>query len=76
MRQPFLVDLQGADNLAQSFARLNLTVDRLNPCVWHLAPLPANAAELCAVIVLPSCTYINDCTVVDLKEDEQFTIVK
>ena len=52
------------------------TAVRLNPCVWHLAPLPANAAELCALIVLPSCTYINDCTVVDLKEDEQFTIVK
>ncbi|MBQ9736041.1 MAG: ureidoglycolate lyase [Clostridia bacterium] len=52
------------------------TLIKMMPCVWHLAPLPANADELCAMIVLPSCTYMNDCTVVDLKEDEQFIIEK
>ena len=52
------------------------TMIKMMPCVWHLAPLPANADELCAMIVLPSCTYMNDCTVVDLKEDEQFVIEK
>lgn len=52
------------------------TLIKMMPCVWHLAPLPANAEELCALIVLPACTYMNDCTVVDLKEDEQFVIEK
>ena len=48
----------------------------MNACIWHLAPLPANADELVAMIVLPECTYMNDCTVVDLKDDEQFIIEK
>lgn len=52
------------------------TVIRMNTCVWHLAPLPANVDELCAIIVLPEATYMNDCTVVALKEDEQFIIEK
>ena len=52
------------------------TLIKMNACVWHLAPLPANAPELAAMIVLPECTYMNDCTVVDLAEDEQFIIEK
>ena len=52
------------------------TLIKMNACVWHLAPLPANAPELCAMIVLPECTYMNDCTVVELTEDEQFIIEK
>jgi ureidoglycolate lyase len=52
------------------------TVVKMNACVWHLAPLPANVDELCVMVVLPECTYINDCVVVDLKEDEQFIIEK
>ena len=52
------------------------TMVKLNACVWHLAPLPANQPELTAIIILPECTYINDCIVVDLKEDEQFIIEK
>lgn len=52
------------------------TLIKMNACVWHLAPLPANADELSAMIILPECTYMNDCTVVDLKEDEQFVIEK
>lgn len=27
-----------------------------------------------AMIVLPECTYVNDCTVVDLSEDQCFEI--
>ena len=50
------------------------TVIRMNCCVWHLAPLPRKADELCAIIVLPEATYMNDCTVVDLSVDEQFII--
>ncbi len=52
------------------------TMVKMNACVWHLAPLPANAAELAALIVLPECTYMNDCKVVALSEDEQFVIEK
>ena len=52
------------------------TLIKMNACIWHLAPLPANAPELCAMIVLPECTYMNDCIVVELKEDEQFIIEK
>ncbi len=52
------------------------TLVKMNACVWHLAPLPANAPELAAMIVLPECTYMNDCTVVDLSADEQFVIEK
>ena len=50
------------------------TLVKLNACVWHLAPLPKHKDELAALIILPECTYINDCTVVDLAEDEQFVI--
>ena len=52
------------------------TLIKMNACVWHLAPLPANLPELAAMIILPECTYMNDCTVVDFKEEEKFVIVK
>lgn len=51
------------------------TLVKINTAIWHLAPLPVHAEELQAMIILPECTYVNDCTVVDLKEDEQFEIV-
>jgi len=52
------------------------TLIKMNACVWHLAPLPANADELSALIVLPECTYMNDCKVVELTEEQQFIIEK
>ena len=52
------------------------TMVKMNACIWHLAPLPAKKDELVAMIVLPECTYMNDCKVVDLKEEEQFIIEK
>ena len=52
------------------------TLVKMNAAVWHLAPLPANKEKLTAMIILPECTYANDCTVVDLSLDEQFEIVK
>lgn len=52
------------------------TLVKMNACVWHLAPLPANVNQLTAMIILPECTYMNDCTVVNLKEEEQFIIEK
>lgn len=51
------------------------TLVRMKACVWHLAPLPKSKDQLIAMIILPECTYMNDCTVVDLKKDEQFEIV-
>ena len=42
---------------------------------WHLAPLPATKEQLTAIVILPECTYANDCTVVDLEPEQQFEIV-
>jgi ureidoglycolate lyase len=47
----------------------------MNAAIWHLAPLPASKDALTAMIILPECTYANDCTVVDLAQDQQFEIV-
>ena len=43
--------------------------------IWHLCPLPVNNDVLHAMVVLPECTYVNDCTVVEFKEEEWFQIV-
>lgn len=52
------------------------TLVKLKAAVWHLAPLPANNPQLTALIILPECTYANDCPVVDLPVEEQFEIVR
>lgn len=51
------------------------TLVKINSAIWHLAPIPVNEKELNAIIILPECTYVNDCTVVELKEEEQFEIL-
>ena len=61
--------------LAQAFLVPKHTLVMMNAAIWHLAPLPAHAEELAAMIILPECTYANDCTVVDLPEEQQFEIV-
>ena len=61
---------------AKAFLVPKHTLVKMNAAIWHLAPLPANADELAAMIILPECTYANDCTVVDLPEDQIFEIVK
>ena len=63
-------------NLTKAFIVPKNTLVKLKGCVWHLAPLPANEDSLTAMIVLPECTYMNDCIVVNLKEEEQFIIEK
>lgn len=60
--------------LTKAFLVPKGTLIKMKSAIWHLCPLPANVDELQAMIVLPECTYANDCTVVDLKEDEQFII--
>lgn len=62
-------------HLAKAFLVPKHTLVKLNAAIWHLAPLPANNGQLCAMIILPECTYANDCTVVDLPDEEQFEIV-
>ena len=64
------------NQFAKAFLVPKHTLVKLNAAIWHLAPLPANAEELSAMIILPECTYANDCTVVDLTDDQQFEIVK
>ena len=60
---------------AQAFIVPKHTLVKMNAAIWHLAPLPANADKLAAMIILPECTYANDCTVVELQPEEQFEVV-
>ena len=60
---------------AKAFIVPKNTLVKMNAAIWHLAPLPATKDELAAMIILPECTYANDCTVVDLPQDQQFQIV-
>ncbi|MDD3339059.1 MAG: DUF4867 family protein [Lachnospiraceae bacterium] len=62
--------------LTKAFMVPKGTLVKVNTAVWHLCPLPAQVDELQALIILPECTYANDCTVVDLKEEEQFLVVR
>ena len=61
-------------DLAKAFLVPKNTLVKMNAAIWHLAPLPATKDELAAMIILPECTYANDCTVVDLPEDQIFQI--
>ncbi len=63
-------------HLAKAFLVPKNTLVKMNAAIWHLAPLPANKDQLSAIIILPECTYANDCTVVDLAPDQQFLIEK
>ena len=63
-------------HLSRAFLVPKHTLVKMNAAIWHLAPLPANVEQLAAMIILPECTYANDCTVVDLPEDQFFEIVK
>ena len=62
-------------HLSQAFIVPKHTLVKMNAAIWHLAPLPATKEQLTAMIILPECTYANDCTVVDLPDDQQFEIV-
>ena len=60
---------------AKAFLVPKNTLVKLKAAIWHLAPLPAAREQLTALIILPECTYANDCPVVDLSPNEQFEIV-
>ena len=59
---------------AKAFIVPKGTLVKINAAIWHLAPLPVHEDVLSAMIVLPECTYANDCAVVDLTPDQQFKI--
>jgi ureidoglycolate lyase len=61
--------------LTQAFLVPAHTLVKINAAIWHLAPLPAAKDSLTAMIILPECTYANDCTVMNLKEDQFFELV-
>ena len=61
---------------AKAFLVPKNTLVKIKTSIWHLAPLPATKDQVTVLIILPECTYINDCKVVDLKETEQFVIEK
>ena len=61
--------------LAKAFLVPKHTLVKMNAAIWHLAPLPASKEQLTAMIILPECTYANDCTVIDLTAEQQFEIV-
>ena len=63
-----------AAEYAKAFIVPKNTMVKINSAIWHLAPLPASKTSLTAMIILPECTYANDCTVVDLGE-QSFEIV-
>ena len=60
---------------AKAFLVPKNTLVKLKAAIWHLAPLPATKDQTTVLIILPECTYANDCPVVDLTPDEQFEIV-
>lgn len=62
-------------NYTQAFIVPKGCMVKINAAVWHLAPLPLSVEELHAIIVLPECTYVNDCHTVNLKSDDWFQIV-
>ena len=62
-------------HLAKAFLVPKHTLVKMNAAIWHLAPLPASREQLTAMIILPVCTYANDCTVVNLTPEQQFEIV-
>ena len=60
--------------LTKAFVVPQGTLVKIHTAIWHLAPLPVNEETLHAMIILPECTYANDCTVVELSDAEQFEI--
>ena len=60
--------------LAKAFIVPKGCMVKINAAIWHLCPLPLNNEELHAMIILPECTYANDCTVVAFEEKDWFKI--
>jgi ureidoglycolate lyase len=50
------------------------TLVKLNTGVWHKAPTAINNDIVHLMIALPERTYVNDCTVIEYKEEDQIEI--
>ena len=61
--------------LAKAFIVPKGCMVKINAAIWHLCPLPVHNDVLHAMIILPECTYANDCTVVEFEEKDWFKIV-
>lgn len=61
-------------DLAEAFVVPCGTAVKLNPGVWHLAPMPVDAARAQVMIILPQRCYAEDLTLVELDEEERFVI--
>ena len=62
-------------HLVKAFLVPKNTLVKMNAAIWHLAPLPAKADQLAAMIILPECTYANDCTAIAFEPGQEFEIV-
>jgi ureidoglycolate lyase len=61
--------------LIEIFRVPKLTMVSLKPGVWHHAPLAYKSEFANVVIVLPERTYANDCTVLELSEEQKIEII-
>jgi len=58
----------------EAFRLPRLTMVALKPGVWHHAPFAYKSDFVHVLIALPERTYANDCTVLELMEDERIEI--
>lgn len=61
--------------LTKAFVVPKGTLVKIHPAVWHLAPMPVHEQRLCAMAMVAECTYLHDCTIVQLEETQQLEIV-
>lgn len=61
--------------LTEAFLIPKGTMVQIKAGVWHLAALPIHKEKAHVLIVLPERIYMNDCTVVQYSEEQQFEII-
>ncbi len=57
--------------LTEAFIVPKGTLVKLQPAVWHLNPVPVHEKTLCVMAAVAQCTYLNDCILVNLDEEQQ-----
>lgn len=60
--------------LTEAFIVPKGTLVKLQPAVWHLNPVPVHEKTLCVMAAVAQCTYLNDCILVNLDEEQQMEI--
>lgn len=51
------------------------TLVKLNRAVWHMNPVPVYEQTLYVMAAVAQCTYLNDCILVNLEEEQQIEIL-